>query len=84
LSHKFVRSGFELAKSDHVELDEVPACEVSIRCTLKISSQHGGQGFEHCNCNSGCNGSRCIVKKKEDYATVDVTKVYLAQINNYF
>jgi hypothetical protein len=24
-----------------------------------------------------------LVKKKEDYATVDVTKVYHAQINNY-
>uniref|UniRef100_A0A1I8B373 CXC domain-containing protein n=1 Tax=Meloidogyne hapla TaxID=6305 RepID=A0A1I8B373_MELHA len=64
LPHRFVRSGFTVAKSDHLGLSDVPTCSISLRSAAKASSQQEGQGFKHCNCNSGCEGNRCSCKKE--------------------
>ncbi|KAL7079852.1 hypothetical protein ACQ4LE_000715 [Meloidogyne hapla] len=82
LPHKFVRSGFTVAKSDHLGLDDVPTFSVSLRTAAKASSQHEGQGFKHCNCS--VMGIGAVVIKKEGCVKVDVIKASLAQTNEFF
>lgn len=60
LSHKLVRTAFATTGANHISLEDVPltSTAISLRAASKASSQHGGQGFKHCNCQSGC-ANRC-------------------------
>ena len=59
LKGTFARNQVEKCKQVFVSQENVPETVLSVRSAATANSVGSGQGFVHCNCETGCFNNRC-------------------------
>jgi hypothetical protein len=65
LPQMFTRNQFEPTATNFLSPDQVPDKKTTLRTTAISASPIGGQGFFHCNCQTGCENDRCKCRRNK-------------------
>jgi hypothetical protein len=63
LPQMYTRNQFEPTATNFLSPSQVPNKKTTLRSTAIAASPSGGQGFFHCNCQTGCENDRCKCRK---------------------
>lgn len=71
----YSRNQFSICKEKFLTADSIPSNELSLRECARMSSFSGGQGYDRCNCKSGCAKNICKCRKNGKNAIRSATQV---------
>ena len=82
LNSWYARNQFSTCTEGTVNIADVPSVNISLRECAGKASLFGGQGYRRCNRKTSCRIIFARAERQTSYATLNVTIVYRAKIND--